>query len=150
MSRLAVVSLFVLAAACGGKPKTGSVEHAAPMGPDHAGRHEGGHPTMPAEVHGFHERLSPLWHAEAGAQRTADTCAAVAGMDEQLVAAETAAAPEGVDAAAWQARLGELRTQWGLLGADCAENQAGDFTARFTAAHDAFHALIELLPMANQ
>jgi hypothetical protein len=87
------------------------------MGPDHAGRHEGGHPTMPAEVHGFHERLSPLWHAEAGAQRTADTCAAVASMDEQLVAAETAAAPEGVDAAAWQARLGELRTQWGLLGA---------------------------------
>lgn len=148
MKRLSFVFAFALVAACGGKTKTSSVEHADHM--EHGGMMEGGHPAMPPTIDAYHEKLAALWHAAPGAQRTADTCAAVPGMDEQLAAAETEAAPEGVDAAAWAQQLGELRTQWGLLAADCVENQAGDFDARFGAAHDAFHGLIALLPMANK
>ena len=146
MKRMSFVVVVVALAACGGKPKTASVEHTDPM--HHM--NEGEHPAMTPAIDAFHEQLSPLWHAEAGPQRTADTCAAVPGMDEKLVAAENEAAPAAVDAALWSQRLGELRTQWGLLAADCLENQAADFTARFTDAHNAFHALIELVPMVNK
>lgn len=147
MKRLAFAALVVVVA-CGGKPKTGQVEHVDTMA--HAEHKEGDHPTMPDAVAAFHEKLSPLWHAAPGAERTSNTCGEAEVMGMQLEQVATAGAPAGVDAAAWGERVTALQAAWTQLGEDCAQHDAEDFEAKFTAAHDAFHRLIELLPVANK
>lgn len=147
MKRLAFVAL-VAVAACGGKAKTGSVEHVDTM--DHAQHQEGDHPTMPAAVAAFHEQLSPLWHAPPGPERTERTCGDAGSMDQQLEEVEQAGAPEGVDAAAWGERVTALRGAWTQLSEDCMQVDGENFETKFAAAHEAFHALIELLPMADK
>jgi hypothetical protein len=142
MSRLAVLAFVVAAAACGGKskPATSTVEHA-----DHM-QGKGDHGALPPTVAAFHDKLSPLWHAEPGAARVESTCGANGELDQLLEDVEQAGAPEGVDAAAWGERVTALRTSWSALGDDCVGNGSKDFDAKFGAAHDDFHALIELLP----
>ena len=55
----------------------------------------------------------------------------------------------GVDAAAWNAHVTALQTAWTQLQEDCEQHDQENFDEKFTAAHDAFHALIELLPAAK-
>ncbi len=145
-------ALLVVAAACGGKPKTGSVEHVDTMA--HAehqhGGGEGDHPTMPPALHEFHAHLSPLWHMPTGPDRATATCGEVEAMEQMLGQVEAAGAPADVDAAAWTARVGELRARWVALTEDCMQHDAENFDATFAPAHDAFHALIALLPMADK
>ena len=71
-------------------------------------------------------------------------------MGAMLDGVAAAGAPEGVDAATWMARLGELQARWVALTEDCAQHDAENFDELFAPAHDAFHALIELLPMADK
>ncbi|MEZ4401150.1 MAG: hypothetical protein R3B06_14085 [Kofleriaceae bacterium] len=150
MKRLAVVALFVVAA-CGGKSKTSSVEHADPMmHADGDGMMKEGHPTMPPAVNAFHDNLAPLWHAEAGPQRVTDACGKSGEMDQQLEEVEGAGAPEGVDAAAWTDKVTGLRTAWAAFSDDCVSTEGANFDATFGAAHDAFHALIALLPKVKE
>lgn len=150
MKRLAVVALFVVAA-CGGKSKTSSVEHADPMmHTDGDGMMKDGHPAMPPAVDAFHQNLMPLWHADAGPARVTATCEKTGEMDQQLEEVENAGAPEGVDAAAWSDKVTGLRTAWAALADDCVSSDGANFDATFGAAHDAFHALIALLPMATK
>lgn len=143
--RLAAALVLALAAACGGSSKP------APAAPadEHADHHEGDHPAMPPALDAFHAKLSPLWHAEAGPQRQSDTCSESEVMAGQLDEVALAPVPEGVDAATWQARVGELQTRWTALVEDCAQVDGENFAETFPAAHDAFHALIALLPMAD-
>ncbi len=144
--RLAAALVLALAAACGGSSKPAP---AAPAGDEHATHHEGDHPTMPPALDAFHAKLSPLWHAAPGPQRQSDTCGEAEVMSGQLDEVAMAPAPEGVDAAAWQAGVGELQARWTALLEDCAQVDAENFDTLFPAAHDAFHAVLGLLPMAN-
>lgn len=143
-------ALLVVAAGCGGKAKTGSVEHVDTMAHADHEAHEGDHPTMPPALHEFHEHLSPLWHMPTGPERATATCNEVEAMEQMLGLVEQAGAPEGVDAATWMARLGELRARWVALTEDCVQHDAENFDETFAPAHDAFHALIELLPVADR
>ena len=146
MSRLLVLAFVVAALGCGGKskPATSTVEHADHMeGKDH-------HAGQPAEVAAFHDRLAPLWHAEANQARTDGTCGAIGDFEQLLGNLERAAAPETVDAVAWGERLGALRESIGAMGEDCANNQAGAFEAKFETVHNSYHALIEHLPHGDE
>ncbi|MBK9034207.1 MAG: hypothetical protein IPL61_23585 [Myxococcales bacterium] len=147
MKRLAFVAL-VAVAACGGKSKTGSVEHVDTM--DHAQPHEGDHPAMPAAVAAFHEQLSPLWHAPAGPERTERTCGDAGSMDQLLEEVEQAGAPANVEATEWDGRVTALRVAWTLLADDCTATNGANFEEKFTTVHDTFHELIGLLPMADK
>ena len=143
-------ALLVVAAGCGGKAKTGTVEHVDTMAHADHEAHEGDHPTMPPALHEFHEHLSPLWHMPIGPERATATCNEVEPMGQMLDDVAAAGAPEGADPATWMARLGELQARWVALTEDCAQHDAENFDATFAPAHDAFHALIELLPMADK
>lgn len=149
MIRIAFAAALALAlAACGGKARTGTVEHVDTMA--HAEHEAGeGDVDLPPTVAAFHDHLAPLWHMAAGAARTEKTCGDSGSLDLMLEDIEQAGAPDGVDAATWMARLGELRARWSALAEDCVSGPT-DFEARFAAAHDAFHALIALLPVVDR
>jgi hypothetical protein len=103
-----------------------------------------GHGTgLPPALDHFHGVLAPLWHADAGAQRQKDTCAAMP--DFQRGADEIAAAPvpAGVDAAAWKAAAADLRGKVAATSAQCAAPQAA-FDAAFSALHDAYHHIVDV------
>lgn len=139
----------IAAAACGGASKPDTTEPEPASGTMPAGEHEhegegDHHEALPADVHAFHETLAPLWHSEA-ADRQAATCAKGAELADGAAKIEAAAAPEGVDAAAWTAAAKELTAASQALVTDCGAG-AADFDATFTALHDRFHGLIELLP----
>jgi hypothetical protein len=85
-----------------------------------------------------------------GPERATATCNEVEPMGQMLEGVAAATAPAGVDAATWMARVGELQARWVALTEDCAQHDAENFDATFAPAHDAFHALIELLPVADQ
>jgi hypothetical protein len=110
--------------------------------PAAAGGHDHG-TGLPPALDRFHGVLAPLWHADAGAQRQKDTCAAMA--DFQRGADEIAAAPvpTGVDAAAWQAAAADLRAKVAATSAQCAAPQAA-FDAAFSVLHDAYHHIVDV------
>ncbi len=142
---LAISSILLAVAACGGKatPATSTTtsEHA---GGEHAA---GGHEhDFPAEVAAFHDKLSPLWHADPGAARTDSTCTATGELDQLAEGVQNAAAPANVDSAAWSQKVTELREALTRLGEGCLGTDHTSFDADFTAVHDAFHHLIALLP----
>src|SRR5215213_7130056 len=76
MSRFAAATLLALATiACGGAQPAAPAPPAANEQHEIAGEeHHAG--TAPA-ISAFHDVLAPLWHADAGAMRTDDTCAAI-------------------------------------------------------------------------
>ena len=137
----------IAAAACGGASKSDTTEPAPASGTmpadEHAGEGEH-HDALPAEVDAFHETLAPLWHSEA-ADRQAAACAKGADLADGAAKIEAAPAPEGVDAAAWTPAAHELTVAAQALVEDCGKG-AADFDAKFTAVHERFHGLIELLP----
>ena len=70
-----LLACTLFAAACGGgaAPAPGPTEPATAE-PTHEEEHHG---DLPDAVHSFHEALRPLWHSEAGPERTDKVCAAV-------------------------------------------------------------------------
>lgn len=81
-----------------------------------------------ADVKAFHDKLSPLWHAQASPERSQAVCAATPEL------AKLAGAIKSADAS-------QLRASIELLGKHCSNN-AGSIEQPFSAVHDAFHALI--------
>jgi hypothetical protein len=114
----------------------------APPAPAPAAGHDHG-TGLPPALDRFHGILAPLWHADAGAQRQKDTCAAMP--DFQRGADEIAAAPvpAGLDAAAWTSAAADLRAKVAATSAQCAGPQAG-FDAAFSALHDAYHHIVDV------
>lgn len=132
------ISILVAVAcvACGGSPPPETHE---------GDSHEAEHEALPESVRGFHDVLAPLWHAEAGPQRTEDTCAAVPSMREKVESVRTTpppAAAEG-DPAGWQSSTDALGQSIEDLATECAAEGRPGFEQKFAAVHDAFHALAE-------
>jgi len=148
--------MAVLAAvACGGTTKPDTLETARQNQnhdtryADHSGEpghKEGGEAeemaALPPEVKAFHDTLAPRWHGEHGAQRTAETCAAIPQFHTQADAIAAAAPPKGAEAAAWAARAKQLADAVAALDAAC---KAGDatFEPAFAEVHHRFHAVME-------
>ncbi|MFZ5843887.1 MAG: hypothetical protein ACOY3E_13435 [Pseudomonadota bacterium] len=80
------------------------------------------------DVEAFHRVLSPLWHAPASPERSANTCKAA----PELI--KLAGAIRSADASALKAKAELLQKQ-------CA-NAPTNIETEFSALHDAFHALI--------
>ena len=121
MKRFLIV-MSVLAAACGGAstPSTSTTTSTTTTPTGGAEPH-----AMPAELNSFHDVLSPLWHADPGEQRTADTCAAVPSLTSGAASVKTGAAPAGADAAAWTAAADKLGADVVALGTACGGDRAG-------------------------
>lgn len=146
MKRSLLFVSLLLAAACGGKSPPATTSSTATE-TEHPG-HGDGKPAhaFPAEVGAFHDKLSPLWHAEAGTARVEATCGASGELDQLAEDVQNAAPPAGVDAAAWGAHVTSMRDAVSKLGDDCVATQGAAFDANFETVHNAFHALIDLLP----
>jgi hypothetical protein len=146
--RLTALALFVLAA-CGGSEASPAAPAAPPSRPPAAagdGGEHGEHGALPPELAAFHDALAPRWHAEPGAARVKDTCAAVADFSTRAAAVKAASAPQGADAAAWSDAGAALEKAVADLDATCREGDAAGtakFDAAFTAVHDAFHHAME-------
>ncbi len=91
-----------------------------------------------AEIDSFQAALSPLWHADAGDKRQADTCAAVGDLKTQAIAI---IGRGRTDHAAWEGNANSLAKAIDDLAKVCGEG--GDFAATFGDLHDAFHVLME-------
>lgn len=131
-----------LAVGCGHK-QPATTESAIPGTGDHGvGEHhdmeEEHHGVGIAEIDSFHDTLSPLWHADAGDKRKADTCAAVGDMKTEAVAI---VGRGRTDNAAWEGNANSLAKAIDDLAKVCGEG--GDFDATFSSLHDAFHVLME-------
>lgn len=157
MRMLGLVLASSLVVGCGGSDTPAPAAPApAPVAPE-AEAHEGhetqeGHEgeeahehNFPAEVTAFHDVLSPNWHAEPGDERTEATCRAIGDMRARAVAITAAAAPAGVDATAWSEAASGLVSSVDALGVACNAKGRPDFDATFTALHDQFHVLVELV-----
>lgn len=143
--RIVLASIFFLAA-CGGAASEPAEPTPTPAVETHEhAENPDEHPPMTAELHGLHEAIAPLWHDES-AERQAKTCAATGDLVAKSATVAQAAVPEGVDATAWKAGLDRLDASIAQLQGAC--GGTGDFTAAFTGVHDAFHALLDLLPKA--
>lgn len=146
MRSLLLSSILVLAAACGGKssPATSSTTTAgAGAGSGEAATHEH---DFPPTIAAFHDQMAPLWHQEPGPARTEATCGVTGELDQKLEEVQNAGAPAGVDGAAWTAKLDELRIAMSVLNEDCINVDGEKLDENFQKLHDAFHALIALLP----
>ena len=147
-----VLLVSVVVAACGGGAEHAACEgeHCAEHssgGEHHAmgeGEHHGEHAAMPAELDALHEVLAPVWHTAPGETRTAAACNEAATFRERSNAVRAAAAPAGVDAAAWNQGTATLVAHAEALVASCA-GANGDRDAKFSLYHDAFHALVDQL-----
>ena len=119
---------------CGGsqQPRTDAAH-------DEAEHHE----ELPEAVRSFHDVLSPLWHSEAGPDRTERTCAAVPSLRERAEGVRFAPPPPAAesDSAGWQTSADALFESVGALETECAVEGRPAFEARFSEVHDAFHAL---------
>jgi hypothetical protein len=115
--------------------------HAHGEGGEHHG--EGHHAQMPASLATLHGVLRPVWHSEPGAARAGLACTNASRLDTESRAVAAAAAPAGVDAAAWSAAATQLTTTCAALVAECGASGAA-VEAKLSTYHDAFHALVEL------
>ena len=80
------------------------------------------------DVHVFHERLSPLWHAPSGPDRASNVCKAapdLATLSGSIKSADASKLSQSID----------------VLQKHCA-NGSADIEQSFSTVHDAFHALI--------
>lgn len=148
--RSILFAILIVAAGCGGKSAEPTTPAPAPEGGEHAGHgaeheHEGGHPELTPEMHAFHDQLAPLWHAEPGPQRQADTCDSIPTLEQGVASIAAAPVPAGVDGATWTGAVGALDTSLDELQTSCA---GAEFDATFSTVHDRFHALMDLLPKA--
>lgn len=144
------LSILVLALAFAGCSKkdaestTNPEPTATPTESEHAGEpaHEHG---FEGAVESYHAVLSPLWHADAGEKRTADTCAAAGDLVAKAGAIETepVPAPAAGKEDAWKTNAAALTAATKELQGVC-EGDRATFDATFGKLHDAFHALIEV------
>lgn len=138
-----LLPVLLLAGACGSsEPATGAT---TPAAEPPAAHQEKEHPELTPELAAFHERLSPLWHADKGEQRRKDTCAAVPDFKTRAAAVKAAAPPAGADAAAWTSAGAELETSVGGLESACAGSDPAGFETAFEAVHTRFHHAMELV-----
>ena len=107
---------------------------------DNGGEHE---TTLPAPLAKFHDTLAPRWHAERGAKRTAETCAAIPQFRTDADAVVAATPPPGSDAAVWSAGGKQLSEAVAGLETACKANDAAAFDSAFTVVHQRFHGLME-------
>jgi hypothetical protein len=119
-------------------------------GEGHGGEHhgeghhgEGHHPQMPASLTALHDVLRPVWHSEPGAARAGLACTNAARLDTESRAVAAAAAPAGVDAAAWRTAATQLTTTCAALVAECSASGPA-VESKLTTYHDAFHGLVDL------
>jgi hypothetical protein len=115
----------------------GTVASAAPPAPAPAAPPSTA--AAPTSVDAFHDLLSPLWHAPAGAARTADTCAAAPALRtgaEAMVASPPAKVRSGY-APGTTAVLEALRA----LDAACSTADKAGLDEQLGAVHDAFHTV---------
>lgn len=107
------------------------------------GKHEH---DFPASVTTFHDTMAPLWHAEAGDARKADTCAALEDMKTKAAAIGEGEVPEKAadQAEAWSSASTELGTKLDALAATC-DASTEEFDAAFHDVHEAFHTLVALV-----
>jgi hypothetical protein len=135
MLRKTILALAL--AGCGG------AHQPAPAEP-HEAQPEGMAMQMPPELKTFHDVLAPRWHADKGAQRTADTCAALGDFQSGADAIAKAAAPAGASADTWAAGAKELVTAVAGLRDACAHrDQQAAFEDAFAKVHESFHHLLE-------
>jgi hypothetical protein len=135
----ALLAVVVLAS-CGSKPK--------PATPIDSTKHEGHaahdeHANMPPDVVKFHDLLSPRWHAEKGAQRTKDTCAAAADFATTADALAKLPTPAGGDATRWAASTKELTDAVAALKTSCDAHDDAAFEETFHHVHVGFHHVAE-------
>jgi len=146
---LALIALAGLACSKADRPTTPPTEAELSDGDaEHKGEH-GKHQhehDFPASVTTFHDAMAPLWHAEAGETRQADTCAALQDMKTKAAAIGDADVPEKAadQAEAWTTAGTELGTKLEALAATC-EGSTEEFDAAFHEVHEAFHALVALV-----
>lgn len=159
-ARKAALAAVLAVAACGANKPDGEPLETARNGQRHevgrhapvgdAGRPDGGEggeaeamAALPPPVEAFHQALAPRWHAEPGAQRMADTCAAIPELRSRADAIVAAPAPAGRDAAAWELGGKQLAEAAAALEAPCQARDAAAFEAAFTQVHERFHGVLE-------
>lgn len=128
-------------------------EHSGGERASHHGEHHGeghGHAEWdaPATIIAFHDALAPAWHAEPDDARREAMCAAVEDLDVRAAAIGEAPAPDRLTGPGedWITAAVALGTAVNDLRGACEESPPGDAENRFSAVHDAFHALTEQLP----
>jgi len=152
MKSALLFAVVLATSACGGKAAP-SPEPDPATGPQHA-MHEGSGAAMghkPGHEHGemaptitaFHDVLAPRWHAEKGAKRMADTCAAIPEFQRGAAAIIAAPAPQGAVAAAWTDGGKQLAEAITALEAPCKASDAAAFEPAFHRVHESFHRVME-------
>jgi len=130
--------------ACGGSAEpapaqpaaqTAPADQTAPAGEEH--EHD-----FPPAVAGFHDRLAPLWHAEAGPQRVDDTCKSIDDLEGEAGPMHDGTPVAEDQAQAYFQAVGDLKSALGELRDACDEDGRPNFDAAFTKVHEAFHAVI--------
>ena len=169
-----VLAAGLAIAGCGGSDGGGAAEPVVPTTDDqphdgvdeHADHHEGEQHEehqLPPAMTAFHDIMAPLWHANEGEQRVADTCAKLPDMVDGVEAISDEGAPEGTPAVdAWLAAVSDLSSQLETLQQVCeggppstaegsypAEGSLAEFQAEFTGVHDAFHAVMAAMGMEH-
>lgn len=149
MTRILTFALLLavaVGAACGGKGKavapTTTTTQPAGSGSEQAAP-GGEHGNLRPELNAFHELLAPLWHAPAGAQRIADTCAAIDRFKAAADAVGKSTPPVQTNADSWTKATRALVAAVDDLAAACAAKADAKFEAAFAKVHDAFHALMK-------
>jgi hypothetical protein len=122
----------ILLVACGG-----GQQPAPPPAPSHE-------MTLPPELAKFHDVLAPRWHADKGAKRMADTCAAIADFTR---GADTLAAtpPPAGASPEWTTGGQGLVTAVAGMKTTCDGNDAITFELAFEEVHKSFHVMLEAI-----
>jgi hypothetical protein len=149
MMRTLTFALLVAAAACGGKDKAAPAMSTTTSGPHGSAPGADHHAGMPAEMTRFHDVLRPRWHADAGPQRTTDTCAAVPQFKAEADAIAQATPPREAHADTWTTATRALVAAVDELATACAANDSSTFEGAFRKVHDAFHALMAAAGMQH-
>jgi hypothetical protein len=148
---------LVLAVGCGGKKSAPATSSTAPAETGGSGGHQEmahhedmEHAEMPAEMSKFHDVLAPRWHADKGAKRMKDTCAALPEFHANADALAKATPPTKANADTWTAGTRALVDAVGGLDAPCKANDGAKFEAAFTKVHESFHGLMAAAGMHGE
>ena len=150
-----VLAAGLAIAGCGGSDGGGAAEPVVPTTDDHmhdgvdehADHHEGEQSEdhqLPPAMTAFHDIMAPLWHANEGEQRVADTCAKLQDMADGVEAISDEGAPESTPhEGVWRDAVSDLSSQVEALQDACeAGPSLEEFQGQFTGVHDAFHAVM--------
>jgi hypothetical protein len=134
------LALALTLAACGGGAAQPAPAEPTPVDEKPAEDHHG---DLPDAVHAFHDALRPLWHSEAGPERTEKVCAAVPDLQAEAGPMSDGSPVPEDRLADYSSKVGELKSALVALEEACAEDGRPEFQAAFTKVHDAFHAIAE-------